>query len=83
MKPAGSPQFKISFRPIAPADVPNLVRWQREAEVAIWWGQDDKTEEELVDKWVGRTSGTGTPYEMNTRRFVIVVDGTDIGEIQA
>lgn len=83
MKPADSTNFVISFRPIAPADVPNLVRWQREAEVAVWWGDDDKTDDDLIAKWTGRASGTGTPYEMNTRRFIIVVDGTDIGEIQA
>lgn len=77
-----SANHKISFRPIAPGDVPNLVRWQREPEVAVWWGDDDKTEDDLILKWSVRAEGTGTPYDTNTRRFIIVVDGTDVGHIQ-
>lgn len=83
MNQTDSTNYEISFRPIVPADVPNLVRWQREPGVAVWWGDNDKTEEELVAKWVGRTSGNGTPHELKTRRFIIVVNDTDIGEVQA
>ena len=79
----GTDNFKISFRPIAPSDVANLVRWQREPEVAVWWGDENFSDDELMAKWTGRAEGTGTPYEMNTRRFIIVVDGIDIGHIQA
>ena len=74
---------KISFRPIAPGDVENLVRWQREPDVAVWWGDDHRSDAELTEKWSIRASGTGTPHEMNTRRFIIVVDDTDIGLIQS
>jgi aminoglycoside 6'-N-acetyltransferase len=62
--------------------VPNLVRWQREPEVAIWWSDDDKTHDELTAKWTGPAEGTGTAYEMKTRRFIIVVDGAEICHIQ-
>jgi aminoglycoside 6'-N-acetyltransferase len=74
---------EISFRPIAPADVPNLVRWQRDPEVAHWYHDSAVlSDQELNDKWIRRTSGTGTPHETNTRRFIITVDASDIGEIQ-
>jgi aminoglycoside 6'-N-acetyltransferase len=76
-------KFEISFRPIALDDVPNLVRWQSEPEVAIWWGEADISEDELTSKWTARANGTGAPYEMKTQRFIIVVDGHDIGHIQA
>lgn len=63
--------------------MPNLVRWQREAEVAVWWGEQHKTEDEITAKWVRRTGGAGSDYDRNTIRYVIVVDGEDIGHIQS
>jgi aminoglycoside 6'-N-acetyltransferase len=74
----------ISFRLIAPADVPNLVRWQLDPEVAVWWDHPGvETEESLQKKWLSRAEGTSTPDELQTRPFIIVVDDTDIGYIQA
>lgn len=63
--------------------MPNLVRWQRESEVALWWGEQDKSEDEITAKWVRRTGGAGSDYDRNTSRYVIVVDGHDIGHIQS
>ena len=63
--------------------MPNLVRWQREAEVAIWWGEADKSEDEIAAKWLRRAEGSGSDYDRNTIRYVIVVDGNDIGLIQS
>ncbi len=56
-----------------------MVRWLREPEVARWyWDSNRKTEEELTAKWEQRTTkGDGV-----TDRYVIVVNGQDIGEIQ-
>jgi aminoglycoside 6'-N-acetyltransferase len=76
--------LQISFRLIAPADVPNLVRWQLDPEVAVWWDHPGvETEESVQKKWLNRAEGTGTCSEMKTRPFIIVVDDTDIGYIQA
>ncbi len=63
--------------------MPNLVRWQRESEVAVWWGEADKSEDEVRAKWVSRTGGSGSDYDRNTSRYIIVVDGLDIGHIQS
>tara|TARA_B100000809_G_C15026450_1_gene490317 strand:+ start:343 stop:522 length:180 start_codon:yes stop_codon:yes gene_type:complete len=53
--------YTISFRPISTADVPNLVRWQMEPEIAIWWnvyGED--TVALVTEKWIQRTDGTAS-----------------------
>jgi aminoglycoside 6'-N-acetyltransferase len=70
---------KISFRPITKADVPNLVRWQSDDEVAEWyWDLRDEPEEVLIQSWVERVTGSGD----KANRYIITVDGEDIGEIQ-
>ncbi len=64
------------------ADVPNMVRWLREPEVSRWyWDSQRKTEAELTEKWRKRVAGEDDDDE-DTDRYVIVVDGQDIGEIQ-
>jgi len=74
-----SEKFEISFRPIGTEDVPNLVRWQRDAEVARWyWDVVDLSDGELKRKWTEIAKKT----ESKTDRFIIVVNGHDIGEIQ-
>lgn len=78
-----SSERKISFRSLVPADVSNLVRWQRDADVARWWWDiADLTDEELTEKWTRRASGPNTGEDSKTDRLIIVVDGHDIGEIQ-
>ena len=61
----------------------NLVRWQLDAEVSPWWGELDKSEAEITAKWERRAAGTDSDYKARTDRFIIVVDGEDIGEIQS
>ena len=57
----------------------NLVRWQRDAEVARWyWDVVDLSDEQLKRKWTEIAKKT----ESKTDRFIIVVNGHDIGEIQ-
>jgi len=63
--------------------VPNLVRWQEGPEVAVWWGDTDKTTAQLTEKWLRRTDPTRSDYDPNTVRYIIVVDGHDIGHIQS
>jgi len=80
---SSTPNHDISFRLIAPADVANLVRWQLDPEIVPWWGEANKTEEQITTKWELRASGEGPDRDPNTSRFIIVVDGEDIGEIQS
>ena len=71
--------FEISFRPIGTEDAPNLVRWQRDADVARWyWDVVDLSDEELNRLWTELANKT----ESKTERFIIAVDEHDIGEIQ-
>jgi RimJ/RimL family protein N-acetyltransferase len=48
----------------------------------VWWGEQDKSEAEITAKWMRRADGSGSDYDRNTSRYVIVVDGHDIGHIQ-
>lgn len=74
------PERQISFRRLGLDDVENMVRWLREPQVARWyWDSNRKTEDELREKWQKRASGED---DEPTDRYIIVVDGQDIGEIQ-
>lgn len=56
-----------------------MVRWLREPEVARWyWDSNRLTEAQLTEKWESRASEP----DGKTDRYIIVVDGEDIGEIQ-
>lgn len=55
------------------------MRWLREPEVARWyWDSNRKSEQELADKWNARAAED----DGDTDRYIIVVDGEVIGEIQ-
>ena len=71
--------MEISFRPLAEADVPQIVRWLRDPDVERWWWDvGEKSDEELTEQWTRRAvSPSG-----RTDRYVIVVDGVDLGIIQ-
>ena len=70
--------MNISFRPIELSDVPQIVRWLRDEEVARWWWDvADKTDEDLAKEYSDKA------YDPRTNRFVITVDGVGIGIIQA
>ncbi len=74
-----SSSIEISFRPIEPREVENLVRWQRDPEVARWyWDAADLDDDELTRKWTKRANNPDT----KTDRYIIEVDDHDIGEIQ-
>ena len=69
----------IDFRRIGPKDVPNLVRWLRDDEVARWyWDVVGLTDSELVRKWTARA----IKPDGKTDRYIVEADGQDIGEIQ-
>ena len=60
--------FNISFRPIEPGDVTNLVRWQRDPDVTRWyWDVANLTDDELTQKWTQRASGTDTSEDLEDR----------------
>lgn len=74
--------FEIAFRPIVVDDAPNLVRWQRDPEVAVWWGDNEKSDAELLAKWQKRADETDPEHDRHTDHFVVVVNDEDIGCIQ-
>ena len=70
--------MNITFRPVTIPDLPNIVRWSQEREVAFWWHESDTPEEVIRSKWESRARGE----DEKTRIFVINVDVCDIGVIQ-
>ena len=71
--------WKISFRPITKSDLPNLIRWQSEGEVAMWyWDLQEEPKDVLIQRWAEKVTSTDDV----TDRYVINVNGQDIGEIQ-
>ncbi len=78
-----SNNIEISFRPIEPRDVANLVRWQRDPEVARWyWDVTDLADDELAHIWTRRATSLDSDSDSGTDWYIIEVDGHDIGEIQ-
>jgi RimJ/RimL family protein N-acetyltransferase len=89
---AGEPPARvaITFRALAPADLPVLCGWLNTPHVYEWWGvesgpgslggsgADAATLEQVTEKY-GPDIRSPAP---TTRRFVIVVDGRDVGLIQ-
>ena len=70
--------MKISFRSIEQSDVPQIVRWLRDEEVARWWWDvAEKTDEDLTKEYSDKA------HDPRTDRYVITVDGAGIGIIQA
>ncbi len=78
-----SDSIEISFRPIEPRDVADLVRWQRDPEVARWyWDVTDLTDDELAHIWIRHATSPDSDSDPGTDCYIIVVGGHDIGEIQ-
>jgi len=70
--------MNISFRPIELSDVPQIVRWLRDEDVARWWWDvAEKTDEDLTSEYSNKA------HDPRTARYVITVDGAGIGIIQA
>lgn len=71
--------MNISFRPITPEDVPQIVRWLREKGVTRWWWDiAGKSDAELTDVWTTKALNV----EQKEFRYIIIVDGNEIGNIQ-
>ena len=70
---------EIKFRPFGPADLSLMLRWLREPQVARWYFDDaELSDDALAEKWKGRADG-----DRLVRRFIINVDGADIGQIRS
>ncbi|MCH8223364.1 MAG: GNAT family N-acetyltransferase, partial [Chloroflexi bacterium] len=68
----------ITFRPLEPGDMPLLLKWLRDPEVSRWyWDDASLSDKELVAKWEGDTR-----EDELVDRYMMQVDGVDIGEIQ-
>ena len=62
----------LLLRPISASDIPNVVRWRNDPEVAQWWGDPPESEAACAEE------------ELETDvnpcwRFVICEDGQDVG----
>ncbi|MGZ4677819.1 MAG: GNAT family N-acetyltransferase [Acidimicrobiia bacterium] len=80
----------IAFRPLALADLPMLREWLNRPHVHEWWGVDSgpgslggegpnaATAEQVHAKYAPEIEATSP----RTHRFVIVVDGADVGLVQ-
>ena len=69
----------ISFRPFTVEDVPKIVRWLREEDVTRWWWDiAGKSDAELADEWTTKALNV----EQKEFRYIIAVDGKEIGNIQ-
>jgi aminoglycoside 6'-N-acetyltransferase len=70
--------MEIVFRPLGLTDFSLMLRWLREPQVARWYFDEaELSDDDLMEKWRGRADG-----DLLVRRFIISVDGTDIGQIQ-
>ncbi len=66
----------LTWRPLAPDDLPQLAAWLREPRVARWWNQPSSLEE--VERDFGPSSRGEEPGE----DLVVLLDGRPIGLIQ-
>ena len=63
------------LRPIRASDIPTLFRWRHDPEVIQWWDEPPASEAELAEEEL-------EPDVNPCWRFIIAVDGRDIGYIQ-
>jgi aminoglycoside 6'-N-acetyltransferase len=68
---------EIDFRPLAPQDLPAIATWLGREHVARWW-QEDADLDAVAERYRPGLVGTDP-----TDRFVVVVDGRDVGMIQS
>jgi aminoglycoside 6'-N-acetyltransferase len=68
----------IRFRPLALSDLPNIQRWLSDPDVAAWWREADLSLEAMIGKYAPIIDGSDP-----VTAFVIVIEGQDIGYIQA
>ena len=71
--------LKISFRRVTEFDIPNLVSWHSDEEVAKWWwDSQDEPRDTAIQRWAESANASGD----KTDRYIITVNDEDIGEIQ-
>src|SRR4051812_13711421 len=68
----------ISFRPLARADFPLMLRWHNAPLVREWWQLDPRTAEEVEEKY-----GPRVDLPSLTRGYLMLYDGQPVGFIQA
>lgn len=69
---------RVEFRKLSRTDIPSLSRWLADPDVARWWREEDIAVSALLEKYSPRIDGNE-----RVRAFVIVIDGGDVGFIQA
>jgi RimJ/RimL family protein N-acetyltransferase len=68
----------FEFRPLAEDDLPQVFMWLRKPHVSKWYAAAPDTFAEVAAKYGPRTQEGNT-----VRAFIVVMDGRDIGYIQA
>ena len=74
--------MNISFRPLTPSDLEDIVGWMLDDEVRQWWYPHDESEADIRAEWEPRVRGEPND-EDKTDCYIVSVDGADIGMIQA
>ena len=69
---------QVVFRPLATSDIPDMVRWLGDPDVARWWPEDDLSLNALIGKYAPIISG-----DEPVRGFIIEIEGAKAGFIQA
>ncbi|MDP8908910.1 MAG: acetyltransferase, partial [Chloroflexota bacterium] len=68
---------RIAFRPLARADLPQMLRWLADPDVSPWYSEGALTPEHLEEVYGPLIDGVEP-----TLGFIIVIDGADAGYIQ-
>ncbi|MGB3327737.1 MAG: GNAT family N-acetyltransferase [Thermomicrobiales bacterium] len=68
---------RVSFRPLADADMRTMLRWLADPDVAPWYGEGDLTLVNIEARYAAIVGGTDS-----TRGFIIRIDDEDAGYIQ-
>jgi RimJ/RimL family protein N-acetyltransferase len=78
--PVGCDREQIGFRPLTENDLPLMHRWLHTPHVHEWWGEGKPPPsfDEVVEKYSPRLNA-----EDPTDCYIMIVDGTPVGFIQA
>jgi aminoglycoside 6'-N-acetyltransferase len=69
---------RVAFRPLSREDLPLMLRWLADPDVAAWYDEGELTAENIAAKYTPLIDG-----EEPTRGFVILIDAAPAGYIQA
>ncbi len=82
MAPSGTQgierEQRIRFRALSLEDMPRMMAWLSDPDVSPWYGEGELTIANLTSKYRGPVESTEP-----TRPFIVTIDGTDSGYIQA